>query len=250
MNRKILVALMAIALGAVAVPAGAHVTVNPKEATRGSFAKLAFRVPNERPDSGTTKVEISFPPAHPLAHLNVRPVEGWTYTIERQTLATPIESEEPGGEAVTEYISKITWEGGTIRPGEFQEFEISGGPLPDDADQIVFKAVQTYASGEVVRWIEEPTEDGEEPELPAPILTLVAGGEGQQASAEETTEEKAEKTTGTTAAEEAEEQAGATTNGDDGGSNQLAVFALVVAGVALVIAGGALLRKVPKSSGE
>jgi uncharacterized protein YcnI len=245
MNRKILVALMAIALGTVAVPAGAHVTVNPKEAAKGSFAELAFRVPNERPDSGTVKLEVSFPPAHPLAHLNVRPVEGWTYTIERQTLATPIESEEPGGEAITEYISKITWEGGTIRPGEFQEFEISGGPLPDDVDQIVFKAVQTYASGEVVRWIEEPTEGGEEPELPAPILTLVAGGDDHSAGG--TTEEKAEETTETTAAEE--EQAGATTNGGDGGSNQLGVFALVVAGVALVLSGGALLRKAPKPSG-
>lgn len=236
MNRKLLVVAMAIALGAVAAPASAHVTVNPREATKGGFAKLAFRVPNERPDSGTTKLEVSFPVDHPLAFLNVRPVPGWTYTMERQKLATPIKAEEPGEEDVTEYVSKITWSGGTIAPGEFQEFEVSGGPLPDDVDEIVFKAVQTYASGEVVRWIEEAGPNGEEPELPAPVLKLVAGDEKPAAA------EPAGGSTETTAA--AEEQAGATTNGsDDGGVNGLGVFALVVAGVALVLAGGALLRR-------
>ena len=233
MNRKLVVALLAIGLGAVSLPASAHVTVNPAEAEKGGFAKLTFRVPNERPDSGTTKVEVSFPPAHPLAHINVKPVPGWTFTMERQTLATPIKSEEAGEPDITEYVAKITWEGGTINPGEFQEFEVSGGPLPEDADQMVFKAVQTYASGEVVRWIEEPTSSGTEPEFPAPILTLVAGGES-------------EETTGTTAAEEA--QGGATSNGDGGGSDRLGLLALVVAGVALVLSGGAVLRRNPKPS--
>jgi methionine-rich copper-binding protein CopC len=50
------------------------------------------------------------------------------------------------------------------------------GPLPEDVDQILFPSIQTYASGEVVRWIDEPLESGEEPEHPAPLLTLVDGG--------------------------------------------------------------------------
>ncbi len=235
MIRKTVVAVVALAIGALAAPASAHVTVNPREATKGSFAKLAFRVPNERPDSGTTKLEVSFPVDHPLAHLNVRPVEGWTYKVERQKLATPIKSEEPGEEDVTEYISKVTWEGGTIGPGEFQEFEVSGGPLPDDVDEITLKAVQTYASGEIVRWIEEATAGGEEPEFPAPVLKLVAGED------EHHTATSTDESTETTVAEA--EQAGATSNGDSGGGNGLAVFAMVVAGVALVLSGGGLLRR-------
>ena len=67
MTRKTVVAVVALAIGALAAPASAHVTVNPREATKGSFAKLTFRVPNERPDSGTTKLEVSFPVDHPLA---------------------------------------------------------------------------------------------------------------------------------------------------------------------------------------
>jgi periplasmic copper chaperone A len=241
MTRKNLVAVAALAIGMLAAPASAHLTVNPREATKGGFAKLAFRVPNERPDSGTTKLEVSFPVDHPFQHINVRPTPGWTYKLERQKLATPIKAEE-GGEEITDYVSKITWEGATIAPGEFQEFEVSGGPLPDDVDQLTFKAVQTYASGEVVRWIEEASEGGEEPEFPAPVLKLVAGEEGDVASTPA-------KETGETPAGN-QEQAGATTNGDDGGSNGLAVFALVVAGVALVLSGGGLLRKGPIGAKE
>ncbi len=240
MNRKTLVAMVALAIGAVAAPASAHVTVNPGEASKGGFTKLAFRVPSERPDADTTKLEVSFPVDHPLAFVSVRPVPGWTYRVERQKLATPIKSDEPGEEDVTEYVSKITWEGGKIAPGEFQEFEVSGGPLPDDADELVFKAVQTYSSGEVVRWIEEAGPGGAEPELPAPVLKLVAGGEDEHG----TTAEPAGDTTETTAAQE--EQAGSTTDGTASkSSNGLGVFALVVAGVALVLSGGALLKKNP-----
>jgi methionine-rich copper-binding protein CopC len=54
------------------------------------------------------------------------------------------------------------------------------GPLPEDVDQILFPSIQTYASGEVVRWIDEPLESGEEPEHPAPLLTLVDGGRAQR----------------------------------------------------------------------
>ena len=48
-----------------------------------------------------------------------------------------------------------------------------------------FPTIQTYASGEEVRWIDEPVAEGEEePERPAPTLTLVhAEGEGDGGAA-------------------------------------------------------------------
>jgi Domain of unkown function (DUF1775) len=75
-----------------------------------------------------------------------------------------------------------------IQPGQFDEFEVSVGPLPDDADQILFPTLQTYQGGEVVRWIDEPLPSGEEPEHPAPALTLVDadgehGGSGDEGEA-------------------------------------------------------------------
>ena len=44
-------------------------------------------------------------------------------------------------------------------------------------DQLVFKALQTYADGEVVRWIEDQAPGGEGPERPAPTLQLAAASE-------------------------------------------------------------------------
>ena len=48
-------ALVVLAMGAA--PALAHVTVNPSEATKGEFARLAFQVPNESETADTVKVD-------------------------------------------------------------------------------------------------------------------------------------------------------------------------------------------------
>lgn len=172
--RKGLRVLLAVTLGAlstVAVGVGtasAHVTVNPKEATQGGYAKVAFRVPNEKDNASTTKLEIVFPTDKtPIASVSTRPVPGWTAAVEKTRLATPLKVHDSD---VTEVVSKITWtaaEGSAITPGTFQEFEVSAGPLPE-VDQIVFKALQTYSDGDVVRWIDE----GAEADKPAPVLKL------------------------------------------------------------------------------
>jgi periplasmic copper chaperone A len=171
-------------------PAAAHVTVNPREAVQGGFTKLAFRVPNEKDTANTVKLEVVIPTQAPIAHLSVKPVPGWTATVDKTKLATPIKTDD--GE-VTEAISKITWTStgadSAIKAGQFLEFEVSAGPLPE-VDQIVFKALQTYSDGDVMRWIEEPAADGKEPEHPAPVLKLTkktsatpSAGTAAQASA-------------------------------------------------------------------
>jgi periplasmic copper chaperone A len=167
----------AVALGTVSVlvgvgPAAAHVTVNPREAAPGGYAKLAFRVPNERDTTSTVKVEVVIPTETAIASVSVRPTPGWTVAVERATLSKPLKVHDS---EVTEAVSKITWtatDGVGVQAGQFQEFEISAGPLPE-VDRIVFKALQTYSDGEIVRWIEEPMAGGgAEPEHPAPVLTL------------------------------------------------------------------------------
>jgi uncharacterized protein YcnI len=155
---------------AVAAPAAAHVTVNPNSATQGGFTKVSFRVPNEMDSASTTKLEVNLPTDTPVAFVSLKPVTGWTATTEKTALKTPIKAE--GGE-ITEAVSKITWTAqgeAAIKPGQFQEFDVSLGPLPE-ADQMIFKALQTYSDGTVVRWIDEPVA-GTEPEHPAPVLKL------------------------------------------------------------------------------
>jgi periplasmic copper chaperone A len=171
----------ALVLGAVAAgvlgfaaPASAHVTVNPSEATQGGFARLAFRVPNESDTASTTKLEVVLPEDAAVASVSTMPVPGWTVGTEKRKLTTPLDVD---GAQITEAVSKITWTAtgaaAAIKPGQFQEFPVSMGPLPE-VDQMVFKALQTYSDGNVVRWIEEPPANGgEEPQSPAPVLKLV-----------------------------------------------------------------------------
>ena len=161
-------------LGPLSGAASAHVTVQGPGATKGGFTKLTFRAPTEK-DVPTTKLEIALPTDTPIASVRVKPKQGWTYAMTKAAPAKPFEA---FGEPVTEVVTRIVWTAtaGGIRPDEFDEFEVSAGPLPE-ADQLVFKALQTYADGEVVRWIEEPVEGGEEPEHPAPVLALAGADE-------------------------------------------------------------------------
>ncbi|MFI6502497.1 YcnI family protein [Nonomuraea typhae] len=154
---------------ALAAPALAHVTINPGTAEQGGFTKVSFRVPNERDDAGTVKVEVAFPVEHPLAFVSVKPVPGWKVKVTEGKLPKPVKTEFGDLE---EAVTKVEWSGGTINPGEFQEFEVSMGQLPKDTDQLVFPTTQTYAGGEVVKWADAPKTDGTEAERPAPVLKL------------------------------------------------------------------------------
>lgn len=237
-------ALAALLVGVLVAPsAQAHVSVNPREATKGGFAKLAFRVPNERDDAGTTKVSVLFPADHPLASVSVKPVPGWKATVEKAKLDPPVKSHD--GDDITEAVSKITWDGGVINPGEFQEFEVSVGPLPEDADSLVFKAVQTYDKGEPVAWIEEAESGGEEPEHPAPVLTLVAG-EDEHATAPAAEDGEEEAATGGAEGEVAADPASATKPAE---LDWNMVGAFAAGGVLLIAAlAGVTRKKSPKSS--
>ncbi|WP_431043170.1 YcnI family protein [Streptomyces sp. P1-3] len=171
-----------IAAGAVvllsAAPAFAHVSVNPKEAEKGGYSVINFKVPNERPNASTVKLEVTVPTDHPLASVMPQPVPGWTVKVDKSKLDKPIKMH---GEEINEAVSKVTWtadKDGGIAPGTFQQFPVSVGQLPEDADRLVFKALQTYDNKEVVRWIEEPKEGAPEPENPAPVLNLVAPADG------------------------------------------------------------------------
>ena len=145
-----------------ATPALAHVSVSPSEVSEGSFATLTFRVPNESETESTTALEIVLPEAAELRSVSVQPTPGWETTVER------------AGDTVT----SIAWTGGEIGPGEFQEFTIAVGPVPE-VDVLEFKTLQTYADGEVVRWIDPVVEGEDEPDHPAPTAVVVHGdGDG------------------------------------------------------------------------
>ncbi|GAA2481903.1 YcnI family copper-binding membrane protein [Winogradskya humida] len=199
---------------ALAVPASAHVTVNPGTATQGGYAKVTFRVPNETDSTNTTKLEVTLPEETPIASVSLKPIPGWTLAAEKAVLAKPIEAH---GTQITEAVRKLTWTAtgdAAIKPGQFQEFDVSLGPLPE-AGQMVFKALQTYSDGTIVRWIDEPTTDGTEPEKPAPVLKLTPAAATDTAA-----------TTPTVTAE---------TSSDDGDGSWTGIAGIVLGLVALVL---------------
>lgn len=227
-------ALAACAVVVLSAPAFAHVTVQPEgTAAQGGYAVVDFKVPNERDDASTTKLEVSFPTDHPLASAMPEPMDGWNIKVTKSKLAKPLEVH---GEKISEAVSKITWtaDGKGIEPGYFEKFPVSVGALPENADDLTFKALQTYSDNEVVRWIEVQKDGAEEPQNPAPVLALSAAskdGHSHGSTAEDASDES--KTTANTAAD-----ASAASDDSDTTARVLAVVGIVVG--ALGVAYGVL----------
>ncbi|MER5393348.1 YcnI family protein [Saccharopolyspora sp. NPDC002686] len=159
-----------------AAPAFAHVSAQPSEAAKGGHAKIAFRVPNERPNASTVEVKVTFPEDTPLSSVRTKPKPGWTAKVEKAQIA-PV---EVAGAQVTEAVRSITWTaqpGTRIGPDEFDEFEATLGTLPENKDELVIPTFQTYDNGEVVAWDTPTPPNGEEPEHPAPTVKLVEDAE-------------------------------------------------------------------------
>ena len=219
----------ALALGA-ALPAAAqaHVTLQPNTAPAGAYTRLDVRVPNERDDASTTKVEVQFPDG--FASASYEPVPGWTVKVGKKTLDTPIQTDD--GE-ITEGVDTITWtadsEADAIPPGAFEDFGLSVQIPGKAGDKLTFKALQTYTGGEVVRWI-----GAEDSDNPAPIVTVEAATEADQ-GASHTDEAEA------TATPAASQSATAATATEDDSSNTLAIVALIVGALGLIAGTAGLL---------
>ena len=146
--------------------------MQPDTAPAGGFTRLDVRVPNERDDAGTTKVDVQLPPGFIAA--SYEPVPGWKVegdplegATSRSTPATGFEVRRRRSRASP---GPATARRASSRPAQFQDFGLSlRMPEGKAGDKLTFKALQTYDDGEVVRWI--GPEDADEP---APVVTLEA----------------------------------------------------------------------------
>jgi periplasmic copper chaperone A len=211
--RKLTIALAAALALLAPAAASAHVTLQPDSAPAGGFTRLDVRVPNERDDKATTKVVVRFPSG--FEHASYEPAAGWDVEVARKG----------------DFVDTITWTAQSgrdaIAPGQFRDFGLSVGlPEGEPGDALTFKALQTYAGGEVVRWI-GPADSDE----PAPQVTLTEA-EGHGAAAHSGKEEKA-----------------AAPAPEDGGSDTLAIVALAI-GVLGLLAGAAGLMVARRSPGR
>jgi periplasmic copper chaperone A len=217
--------LVALALLAPAA-AGAHVTLQPKEAPEGAYTVLDVRVPNESESENTTKVAVQFPEG--FGDVSYQAVPGWKVEVVHDRLKKPIQTDDG---PVTEGVKEVIFSGGKLPPGQFQDFPLSVQIPGKAGEELTFKAVQTYEK-EVVRWIGAP-----ETEHPAPQVLVTPPVEpgAAPAAAPSSGEPTAE---GSPAASSSE-------SSDSGGLSDkgLAIAALVVAAIALLAAAAAMFGR-------
>lgn len=162
--------------------AAAHVTITPDTAEPGSYTTVTVRVPNESETASTVGLDLTLPADTPISSVRYVPMPGWTTDTEVERFDPAV---QVGDTEVSEAVTKITWtaeSGFEIGDGEFQEFTVSLGPLPD-VDSLLLVADQHYSDGSVVSWSEE----GEDAEHPAPVLYVNAEAPAGHHGAEEET---------------------------------------------------------------
>jgi periplasmic copper chaperone A len=181
----ILAATVTATLVATVAPAFAHVTVSAPGATPGgSDQVITFRVPTESDTASTVGLTVQFPTATPMASVLVQPQAQWVNKETSVKLSTPIKTDDGD---ITDAVSEVAWTLAAgakgIAPGEFGEFVVIAGQLPD-APSLTFKAIQTYSDGTTVSWIQtEAPGSTADLDHPAPVLTLTAAATAPTAQA-------------------------------------------------------------------
>ncbi|MGY4708120.1 YcnI family copper-binding membrane protein [Mycolicibacterium sp. CBM1] len=142
-----------------AATAAAHIHVDADHAVRGDDALITFQVPNEsEKGSPTTQVTIALPN---VTSASTDVMSGWTAKLDRD------------GSGAYRSVTFTATPNAGIPVAQFELFPISV-QLPD-TDSATFPVTQTYADGTVVHWDQPPLPNGDEPEYPAPTLSLAAG---------------------------------------------------------------------------
>ena len=112
-------------------------TVQPDTAPAGGFTRLDVRVPNERDDAGTTKVDVQLPPG--IISASYEPVPGWKVKVTREEARRADRRRGLRGRRadLADHLDRRR-QAGRIAPGQFQDFGLSlrmpEGKAGDEAD--------------------------------------------------------------------------------------------------------------------
>lgn len=157
---------LAAACAAAAAPAAAHVTLAERQAPAGGYSRLTLQVPHGCAGRPTTGLAVELPPG--LASAKPMPKPGWTLSIEREPLATPMTLH---GRPVTERVRRVRWEGGPLANEHFDEFVLMVR-LPDAPGALTLRALQ-HCGAQTVDW-----SGAADSETPAPVLQVLPPAEG------------------------------------------------------------------------
>ena len=129
-------AVLATVLALPVTGALAHVEVKPKRAPAGAEARLTFEVPNERPDATTTRIAIQLPAGVQAG--TTRRSGGWRVRASGRR------------------VTLVATGGRELREDERGRFPLELRLPLRPRTSLVFKVLQIYDDGEIVRWIGPP----------------------------------------------------------------------------------------------
>lgn len=150
--------------------AAAHVDAQLDGAGPGGFGVITLGVPTEAAKPATTKVAVRIPDDTPMRTVRPQPLAGWTVDVTKRKIDPPLYKDD--GTPVTEVVDTVTWTatGPGIPTGQFAQFALYAGPLPD-ADSLALPTTQTFTDGTTEAW-NEPASGGEKPKFPVPTATI------------------------------------------------------------------------------
>ena len=155
-----------------AVPAGAHVFLEGKQAAVGADYKAVFVVPHGCAGSATVKLRVQIPEG--VVATEAKPVDGWTVDTVKGKYASEYDVK---GAKVSQGIKEVAWSGGKLPDKTRQDFVIetylTDSLKPDTT--LYFPVVQECEQG-ASRWIEIPPQGAKqahEGKWPAPGVKLI-----------------------------------------------------------------------------
>lgn len=165
--------LVICAAAATTAQAGAHVTLENRQAAVGSYYKAVFAVPHGCAGSATTKIRVQIPEG--VIAIKPMPKPGWSVEPVKGKYAAVYELH---GSKLSEGVKEVVWSGGKLRDDNYDEFVMATYLTPNlkPDTTLFFPVVQECEQG-VVRWIDMPKEGkgghGHDSHSPAPGLKLI-----------------------------------------------------------------------------
>lgn len=162
----------ALAVGLLAAPAFAHVTLDAKTAVADSTQKMILQIGHGCDGKPTTAIRVKIPEG--VIAVKPMPKPGWELATVEGRYARAYDY---FGTPLSEGVTEIAWTGGELPDAWYDEFAFRGrfaGLAPGAV--VHFPVVQECAGGAVHRWIEIPApgQDAHDLEEPAPAVTIVA----------------------------------------------------------------------------
>jgi uncharacterized protein YcnI len=162
--------LAALAMFA-ASSASAHVTLENRQATVGTYYKAVFAVPHGCAGSATVKIRVQIPEG--VIAVKPMPKPGWSVEAIKGKYAADYDYH---GTKLSEGVKEVVWSGGKLPDDNYDEFVVStflSGVLKPNAT-LYFPVVQECEQG-VSRWIDIPAEGSaaHDSKSPAPGVMLM-----------------------------------------------------------------------------